>query len=228
MSLVKKISSPRSAGFTLIELLVALILLGLVFLFLVGSLQFGIRAWGSKEEQRYSMSEVLAVQNLLRRVLIGARPIMIKVDNSARRRVFFVGTNKSIRFVAPMTTKQLGMGGLFDITVYLREGDQSASRFEISWRPFRPVSFEAFDEKLVDLMQGVSEIDFNYFGRREKGQPARWYSDWQDLQYLPDLIRVRIKRGDYTWPELVVATKVRSANLILPGTNPEDQAANLP
>jgi hypothetical protein len=153
---------------------------------------------------------------------------MIKVDNSDRRHVFFVGTNKSIRFVAPMTTKQLGMGGLFDIAVYLTEGDQSASRFEISWRPFRPVSSEAFDEKLVDLMQGVSEIDFNYFGSREKGQPARWYSDWQDLQYLPDLIRVRIKRGDHTWPELVVATKVRSAILTLPGTNPEDQAANLP
>ena len=228
MSLVKNISSPHSAGFTLIELLVALILLGLVFLILLGSLQFGMRAWASKEEQRYSMSEVLAVQNMLRRVLSGARPIMIKVNNSDRRHVFFVGTDKSIRFVAPMTTKQLGMGGLFEIAVYLREGDQSASRFEISWRPFRPVPPEALDEKRIDLMQGVSEIDFNYFGSREKDQPARWYSDWQDLRYLPDLIRVRIKRGDHIWPELVVATKVRSTIFTLPGANPEDQAANLP
>jgi general secretion pathway protein J len=229
MSLVKKKCSAHSAGFTLIELLVALILLGSVFLLLLGSMEFGMKAWSSKEEERHDFSEALAVQNLLRRVLSSARPIMIKVDSSDRRHVFFVGTKTSIRFVAPITSKQLGMGGLFDIAVYLTEAGQSGRRFEISWRHFHPaVSSDAFDEKPVDLMQGVSKVELNYFGRLERGQPARWYSDWQDRQYLPDLIRVRVTRGDQTWPELVVATKVRSAILTGHDTNPEDQASNLP
>jgi general secretion pathway protein J len=224
--MVKKTCSKHSSGFTLIELLVALVLLGLVFLLLLGGTQFGMKVWSSKEDEVYDTFEVLAVQNLLRRVLSEARPIIAKVDKSDRRRVFFEGTNNSIRFVAPIT-KQFGMSGLFDIAVYLTEGDLSGKRFAISWRRFRTaVSPDALGT--IDLMKGVTEINFNYFGSREKGQPARWYSDWQDVQYLPDLIRVRLSQGDQTWPELVVATKVRSANLTLSGTNPEDQAGILP
>jgi general secretion pathway protein J len=223
MSLIKRICCTQSAGFTLIELLVALILLCLVFLLLLGSMQFGMKVWSSKDDELYDASEVLAVQNLLRRVLSEARPIIIKVDKSEKRRVFFEGTSNSIRFVATMT-KQLGMGGFFEMVIYLTEGDQSGGRFEMSWRRYRSgVSSEA-----IDLMKDVTEIDFNYFGSREKGQPAQWYSDWQDVQYLPDLIRVRLSRGGQTWPELVVATRVRSANFIQAGTNPEDQAGNLP
>jgi general secretion pathway protein J len=221
MSLIKKTSPAQSAGFTLIELLVALILLSFIFLLLLSSLQFGMKIWSSKQVEPFDISEVLAVQGLLRPVLSGARPIMIEVDKSNRPQVLFEGTSNSIRFLAPMT-KQFGMGGLFEVTVYLTEGDESGGRFEMSWRRFRPgPSSAALDENHVELIHDVTEIQFAYFGSRERGQPARWYSDWKDQQYLPELIRLRLNRGDHAWPELVVAPRVRSENLIMQNPDPD-------
>src|SRR4029077_8093934 len=90
----KKICFAPSDGFTLLELLVAVVLLSLIFLLLTSGLQFGTSVWNADEETP-DTSEVLTVQDLLRRVLSEARPVMINDEASASKRVFFVGTENS-------------------------------------------------------------------------------------------------------------------------------------
>jgi prepilin-type N-terminal cleavage/methylation domain-containing protein len=206
----KDICFVRSAGFTLIELMVALILLSLVFLMLTSSLQFGTKVWSTRESDS---SEILTAQDLLRRILSETRPVMIEADRSHARHVFFVGNENSIRFVASMPG-HLGIGGFYEVLIYLTEGDPG--RVEMSWRLFRAAEASSgLQYQHVALISRANQIQFAYFGSRGENESARWYNDWQDLDHLPGLIRMRVTftDGDHVWPDLVVAPMVRSLDL---------------
>ena len=196
----------RNAGFTLIELLVALVLLSLMFVLLIGGLQFGTRVWSGKEQARAHTSQALAVQDLLRRLLSEARPVMIQTDKTKPQQVFFVGTKHSIRFVAPML-QHLGMGGFYEVALYITKGDQ-AGNLEMSWRVFP----QAGNEQRVVLLNDVGNLEFGFFGRPRKHEAAQWSVDWQDKQYLPELIRMHL---DHERLDLVVAPVVQSMDLII-------------
>jgi general secretion pathway protein J len=206
----------RSAGFTLIELLVALVLLSLIFLLATSGLHFGIEIWGREGEPPY-VSETRAADNLLRRLLSEARPIIVEANVSQRRHVFFFGTKDSVRFVAPMP-EHVSVGGFYEVAVYLAGANQAAKRLEISWRLFRR---EGAETHHATLLKNVADIEFAYFGDREKTKAPRWHDSWHGTPFLPDLIRFRIKfsRGNQPWPDLVVAPMVQSVNPLV--QNPE-------
>jgi general secretion pathway protein J len=209
--------SPRILGFTLLELMVALILLSFVFLLLTSGLQFGTKVWSVGQEEPSKTSEVVTVQHLLRRVLSEARPLMVESTPNVRRHVFFTGNDNFIRFVAPMP-EHLGIGGFYEVTVYLAESGESGNGLEMSWRLFRGgegSSGPPVKEQRVALLDKVTQVQFAYFGNR--GESARWYNDWQGLESLPDLIRMSVifSEGDRIWPDLVVATMVRSLDPII-------------
>jgi general secretion pathway protein J len=199
--------------------MVALILLSLVFLLLTSGLQFGTKAWSVGQEEPSKTSEVVTVQHLLRHVLSEARPLMIESTPNVRRHVFFAGNDNSIRFVAPMP-EHLGIGGFYEVTVHLTERGESGNGLEMSWRLFRGgegSSGPQVEEQRVALLDKVAQVQFAYFGNRGKNESARWYNDWQGLESLPDLIRMSVifSEGDRIWPDLVVATMVRSLNPII-------------
>jgi general secretion pathway protein J len=217
MTPVKTPCSPRSAGFTLIELLVALILLSFVFLLLTSGLQLGTKVWSSRDEDKTDTSEILAVQDFLRGALSEIRPVMIEADQSHMRHVYFAGNENAIRFVASIP-RHLGVGGLYEMTVHLAEGDASGNRIEVTWQLYRPT--EKADEptvaeRRVVLIDKVAQIQFAYFGYQGQKEPARWYDSWQDLQYLPQLIRINVtfSQGGKYWPDFVVAPMARSLNI---------------
>ena len=197
--------------------MVALILLSLIFLLLTSALQFGTNVWSAREKEVSDSAEVLTAQDFLRRILSETRPVMIEADRSDARHVFFVGNENSVRFVASMPG-HLGIGGFYKVLIYLTEGEPR--RVQMSWRLFRATqasSGPAIEDQHVDLISRVNQIQFAYFGYRGKNESTRWYNDWQDLDHLPDLIRMRITftDGDHVWPDLVVAPMVRSLNLII-------------
>jgi general secretion pathway protein J len=205
-----------SRGFTLLELLVALLLLSLIFLLLTSGLQFGTRAWNVGQEEPNSTSEVVAVQQLLRRVLSEARPLIIEATPTVRRHVFFVGNQNSVRFIAPVP-EHLGVGGLYEVALYLTDDGGSTNRLEMSWRLFRGA--EGSEVRRVALLDKVAQIQFSYFGRPLPQGSPRWYGDWQDLESLPDLIRmhVTLSGGEPVWPDLTVATHVQTLNVVIDG-----------
>jgi general secretion pathway protein J len=205
-----------SRGFTLLELLVALLLLSLIFSLLTSGLQFGTRAWNAGQEEPSSTSEVMTVQDLLRRVLSEARPLMIEATRTAHRHVYFIGNQNSVRFIAPVP-EHLGVGGLYEVALYLTDDGGSANRLEMSWRLFRGA--EGSKARRVALLDKVAQIQFSYFGRPLLQEPPRWYDDWQNLESLPDLIRmhVTLRGGEQVWPELTVATHVQTLNVVIDG-----------
>ena len=203
-----------SRGFTLLELLVALLLLSLIFLLLTSGLQFGTRAWNVGQEGTHSTSDVMPVQDLLRRVLSEARPLMIEATQTAHRHVYFIGNQNSVRFIAPVP-EHLGVGGLYEVALYLTDDGGSANRLEMSWRLFQGA--EGSEVRRVALLDKVAQIQFSYFGRPLPQGSPRWYDDWQDLESLPDLIRmhVTLSGGEAVWPDLTVETHVQTLNVIV-------------
>jgi type II secretory pathway component PulJ len=201
--------------------LVAVVLLSLIFLLLTSGLEFGTRAWKVGQEKTSSTSEMVSVQHLLRRVLSQALPLMIEGTPTAPRHVFFVGNQTSVRFIAPLP-EHLGVGGLYEVALYLTEGDESDNRLEMSWRLFRGdgvASVPQGEARQVDLLDKVAQIQFAYFGDRGPQEPAQWKNDWQGFQSLPDLVRVHLtlSSGD-VWPDFVVATNVRGLDLVVDPT----------
>jgi len=211
----------RSAAFTLVELLVALVLLSLLFVLLTSSLQFGTKVWSRTGDERLDRSEAVAAENFLRRILSEARPIIIEADPTRPRRVFFSGDTESIRFVTTLPG-QFGLGGFYEVAIYMPQG---SDRVEMSWRLFRrtnAVVGPAFPEQHSILISRVRSLRFSYFGERGAGyirseEPPRWYDDWRDLQYLPDLIRMHVEfvESEKAWPDLVVRPVVESLNLTI-------------
>jgi general secretion pathway protein J len=215
------IRSVRSRGFTLLELLIAVALLSLIFLLLTSGLEFGTRAWKGGQERPSSTSEMVSVQYLLRRVLSEALPLMIEGTPSAPRHVFFVGNQTSVRFIAPLP-EHLGVGGLYEVALYLTEGSESDNRLEMSWRLYRGDGAAPVEARQVDLLDRVAQIQFAYFGDRGPQEPAQWKNDWQGFQTLPELVGMHLTfSSGEVWPDFVVATNVRSLNLIV-----DDQAPN--
>jgi general secretion pathway protein J len=201
-------------GFTLLELLVALILLSLIFLFLMSALQFGTNVWSGREKEVSGTAEVLTAQNFLRRVLSEARPIMIEATRTKHRYVYFIGDQNSVQFIAPLP-EHLGVGGFYEIALYLTDNRGSGKRLEMSWR----LSSEAENSKArrVTLLDGVAQIQFSYFGRPLLLEPSRWHDDWQKWESLPDLIRIQVtfSDGEQLWPQLTVATHVNRLSVVI-------------
>jgi general secretion pathway protein J len=219
---LKPLSQIRSQGFTLLELLVALLLLSLIFLLLTSGLQFGTRAWNVGQEEPNSTSEAVTVQQLLRRVLSEVRPYMIEAAPTVRRHVYFIGNQNSVRFIAPVP-EHLGVGGLYEVALYLTDDGGSRHRLEMSWRLFRGTETSSGPQRgrQIALVDEVAQIQFAYFGHRSPQDSGQWYNDWQDVQSLPDLIRlhVTLSAGEQAWPDLIVASKVQSLNVIIDPEN---------
>jgi prepilin-type N-terminal cleavage/methylation domain-containing protein len=222
----------RSAGFTLIELLVVVMLLGLVFLLLTSGLQFGTRVWNFGVERGFDSSEVVPVQNLLRKFFSEVRPVAAEETSPLKRPILFDGSARSVRFVTPIS-KSLGLNGFYEVTIYVSEGDESGNRVEISLRPFHrtaPESDNESDRKTTTLLRGVSQVQLAYFGHRRSADGSQWYDDWRNLQYAPELIRMRVTFRDHDrfWPDLIVAPMVRSVQLIVQDAETDGAIDHLP
>ena len=110
----------------------------------------------------------------------------------------------------------LGTGGFYEIVLQIDKGDQSGSRLVMAWKLFRQPSVSPNQlEKQRVLMEGITDLNFAYFGRHGQQAP-QWYSDWQDARSMPDLIQVHIVQGTETWPDLIVSPMVRSVEVIVP------------
>jgi len=207
------------AGFTLIELLVALFLLSVIFLLVNSAITFGQRNWSVGEENDSEMSSILVTQGFVRQLLSEALPVKI-LAGKKEARLFFVGRDNSIRFIAPLP-HHLGVGGYYQIAIYLAEQNDSGNSLEISWQLFRGITeLPDVRAKHQVLLRGIDQLNFEYFGSHivdsnGKLGAARWYRKWEDTRLLPYLIRMRVefKRSDRLWPDLVVAPMVQTLDL---------------
>jgi len=192
-------SHREQTGFTLLELVVAITLTGLVLVLLYGGLRLGRDGWDSGEARAEATNRLRLAEEFLRRQL--AQSLTVYWTNDRQERiVVFAGETNRIEFVAPMLA-QLGQGGLYRVRIEGGDG-----RLWIRWRPYLPADPNAGQERETVLLEGVSGVEWAYFGVERDDDPRpQWRSQWTSPARRPLLVRLNLALQDQPWPDLVVA-----------------------
>ncbi len=202
----------RQSGFTLLELLVAITLFSMLSVMMYGGLQFGTRVWERQSEASGIQSDVLTVQDVLRREISQAVTLFYR-DRRQQTAVVFAGTEQELIFGGPVP-EALGEGGRHLIKLHL---DQKAGgeNLVLVWQSFvSEASDLTFGENAETevLLDDVAGLSISYFGRPNQTAPARWSRQWQSRTELPELVKIDVAFSEddpRIWPELVTAVMTR-------------------
>ncbi|MEJ2619906.1 MAG: prepilin-type N-terminal cleavage/methylation domain-containing protein [Candidatus Thiodiazotropha sp.] len=215
-------------GFTLLELMISLVLLGLIVLLLFSGLNLGNRSWELVADHSEQHSGERLAFAYLQRSLSGMFNEFYKSE--ADTESLFSGYAKSLRWVGP-TASHAGLGGASLFRLDLVEGDQANALMLTRWL-YHPEILEEepaagrdwrqaprSDRQSVEsgvatirysehrLMNGVSDLEINYYGSQERGIPSEWHSEWHDQEELPKLIRIRLRYPNRISPPLVITIR---------------------
>jgi general secretion pathway protein J len=189
-------------GFTLVELLVGLALMGLMSVVLFGGIRFGMRALDAGNERMERAARIQVVQDLLRRQLgQAAQP-----PSAAQKLASFRGQSDGVTFIASFARQNSGARRIFTLEL---AGEQ-ADDLRLSWQALRPAGIEGSNGTAV-LLQDVTGAEFSYYGRRNPDDPARWWTEWNAVDMLPSLIRLRVtflESEHLRWPDLIVPLRL--------------------
>jgi general secretion pathway protein J len=198
----------RTAGFTLVEVLVALVLLGLLSMALFSSVRFGVTAWRRGGERSDQIHTSMLVQDLLRRLIGQAYPLVL-ADGSGSGRVDFAGTAASLDFLAPVPAA-LASGGRARFTLAIERRGEGAD-LVLTSRPELAASESAAQLSRKTLLAAIEAGEFAYFGAVQRQSVAQWHERWNGEMSLPALVRVRVSfaRGEpRLWPDLTIAPRI--------------------
>ena len=186
-------------GFTLLELLVSITLMGLVLVVLYSGLRLALNSWDGGEQRAETTNRLRLAQDFLRRQLMQSITVY-QINERQEVTIAFAGRSNGIEFVAPMLA-QLGQGGLYRIGIEAVDG-----RLWVRWRPYLPADSQAGEQRETVLLEGVSAVEWAYFGAEQANTPdvlPSWHSDWANAQQRPQLVRLNLQVQGQPWPDLV-------------------------
>jgi general secretion pathway protein J len=181
-------------------------LLSLLTMALFFSVRFGVTAWQRGTERSDQIHTSMLVQDLLRRLIGQAYPLVLS-DGSGNGRVDFEGTSTSLDFLAPVPVA-LASGGRarFKLSIE-RHGD--GSDLVVTSRPELAAGDAATELSRKTLLATIETAEFSYFGGVQSDGAAQWHDRWSGEMTLPMLVRVRFARGDpRLWPDLTIAPRI--------------------
>src|ERR1043166_6286158 len=196
------------SGFSLVEVLVALVLLGLLSMALFSSVRFGVTAWQRGSERSDQIHTSMLVQDLLRRLIGQAYPLLL-ADGTGSGRVDFAGSATSLDFLAPVPVA-LASGGRARFKLAIeRRGDRPD--LVLTSRPELAAGDAPADLTRKTLLATIEAAEFAYFGAAQSQSVAQWHESWSCELRLPELVRVRVRfaRSDARlWPDLTIAPRI--------------------
>ncbi len=211
-------------GFTLMELLIALTLLSLILSVLYGGLRLGAKTWDAVDDRVTQTEEQRLVRGFLRRALLQTKSV--EWEFPPHRYVMFFGDSRQLDFVSPLSG-YVGLGGLYVMRLalvphedgkalimqrWLLHPDVLEGQGDVpEWRPLEspghlriPYDHPSGVYGVSLLMESVDEMEFRYFGRKQRAKEWQWHTEWKEVPGLPDSIGLRIGPKD-DWPELIVS-----------------------
>jgi hypothetical protein len=189
--------------------------LGLLSVLLVGGIRVASRSWSASEDKIEKAEELRLAQSIVRERLAEAYPIVPpspSAPTSEKRPVAFVGTKNGVQFVG-FLPPELGLGGLYRFGFTAagaganRQLVMTQQRLQVRRDGLSPFG-EPEQRVLLDTVQGIS---FRYFGIPTGEKEARWQTEWQDNDKLPQLVVVDVaftSSDRRVWPELVIAPMI--------------------
>ena len=196
------------SGFTLIEMLIGVTLLAMLATLIATGTRLSGRAWNSAERQTTEIHDMDAVQGLLRRTILRARPSFAAADPTDMT-IAFGGEPDSLTLVAAQPGTQ-DSGPWARERFYVARSGATRALF-ISWQADAPAADGQSAPRELMLLDHVAALRFAYFGPPSPGEASVWLDQWTNRDRLPELVRVAIERdgaGFRPWPELVVATRI--------------------
>jgi general secretion pathway protein J len=199
-------SRPRRAGFTLIEVLIALVLVSLLSGLIFQVLSLSARAWDATEQRTATAERLRGVTGFLQRTL--AQSVPLSFNDVDGRRLVFDGDDTRLRFVGRLPAHR-GPDELYLLTLASVPQLDGRRRLEFAYARLTEEALRAAPEELPAgqtkvLLEGLADIEFEYFGPQGREGENAWRSDWLEAQRLPRLLRLRLEDPDRRWPDLVV------------------------
>lgn len=198
------------AGFTLLELLIALMLAGFLCIVLFTALRIGGATLNRVSAVQANIDDDLGTQQMLTRWLENAYPKYIPPGVSGLTgHVEFDGEANSISFISAQAPLSIAPAGMAYMHVWFASQASPtalmmSARPELGWPGQTQVTQET-------VLNGVSAVDFAYFGSDAPDGRKYWRHIWKNRLFLPSLIRLRVKFSSGAarkWPDLLIAPQI--------------------
>lgn len=193
-------------GFTLLEVMLAMTLLSIMMVLLFSSLRIGAESWDKGESKIAEVNEKAVVYQFFKRHLPSLRPLWDNFSDDEKH-FSFQGEHNKLQFVSVFPASA-GRKGLQFFEISFDKVD--AGLVKVLLKPFYPPSEgEQWQVEEVILLENVEEFELAYFGGESADSDGTWVDNWQDKEYLPALIKIRIELADRSyWPEMIFALKL--------------------
>ncbi len=175
------------AGFTLLEIIIAVAIFAMISVALASGISFSVRAWRTQERRIDQLTDLSAVQDVVRRLLTVGRN--------------FKGGTEDLSFIGELPPALAGPG-TFEIRLTTLDG-----RLMALWRrDLKSDPPAEFTE--TELARGINGLEISYYVIDPTTKLPAWADSAGDLQHPPKLIKFGVDLTEGTgrnWPPLVVA-----------------------
>ena len=196
----------KNTGFTLLEVMLAMTLLSIMVVLLFSSLKIGAESWNKGEKKIAEVNEKAVVYQFFKRHLSSIRPLWDDFSDDERS-FSFQGEQDTFQFVSvfPFSAARKGLQ-LFKI--FPDKSEKGVIKVMLT--PFYPTVEELqWEPEEVILLENVEEFELSYFGKEDPDSDASWVESWQEKEFLPALIKIKIVLKDHSyWPEMIFALKL--------------------
>lgn len=226
-------------GFTLLEFIIAFALLALMATAMYSSFRVALNSYRTSQERLEKRARSRVLQDLVRRQvgsLFPLRPtaafLETEMDVTAMmpeelgmdapagllsQIPLFYGTHESMTFVTVAPLQMLANPGLTVVRYGLAE-DEWGRRY-LGAMEARFVGLETF-QMMVDiptgkpyaLVEGISELRFEYYGFDPENMTYEWYEEWYGdlMRAVPSAVRITTDKTSFVIP-------INATSLVNPG-----------